>query len=639
MTASHAQIHDLLQQLSDKGYFIEWLDASNQAFYTDLLFKLCCHDKENPATLIAYGKQTAERHLTLHQLLSILHELTPLLDRQQLQTLQHHLQAFAEGFIQVFLPDALQVFSNRHADTFYNLDEQKLLRAHQDWLIKLFTHLHSAQDPKAWTQTHIDHCPVLQWLHENRPFTHPESEQLAERIEREDRAIHQLGLSLMLADRKADHFGKLLMLTELFSRSYFLQGLIRQLLNNERRASIYIDALTGLYNRLRLLEDLNTTDFAHRYHRLMLISLRHMKEINALYGLEAGDKLLQQLAHTLRQLLKRQHLYRLYADEFVVPLTRTEDPHTVLQQIQDGLRQRSKKNVTLLGSHGRLGHTSLGNLLLGMQVNKQHLSPLIDAETIPEETLQQTARHLELEDQLYQALAEDRIVPWFQPIMNLHTGEIEHYEALMRIVDREGRIIHTPGEFLPVLKTLTIYHEATLSVLHKTFQLMEQVPAHFGINLSTKDIENPKTAERILSYLENRPTLCKRLTFELLESEAINDFSQTLLFINRLKLAGVKIALDDFGSGYSNFNYLFEMPLDTLKVDGSLITALHTPTKKAIVEAILSLADKLNLKTIAEFVRDDQTLEQVRALGFDFAQGYAIGKPIPAQALLDKATA
>ncbi len=633
MTATHAQIQDLLTRLIDEGYFIEWLGADNQGFYTDLLFKLCCSDSAPIEELNALGRETAERHLTLHQLLSVLHELTPLLDRHQLETVQQRLQGFAKGFIQVFLPNALRAFSHQRADTFYTLDEQKLLSAHQHWLEEIFANLHSA-DPRAWTEEHITHCPVLQWLHDNRPFANPESEQLAERMEREDRAIHQLGLSLMRAWQKQDHYGALLMIMEMFSRSYFLQGLIRQLLNNERRLSIYIDALTGLYNRLRLLEDMQTDAFAERYQTLLLINVRHMKEINALYGVDAGDDLLRQLAHTLRKLLGREHLYRLYADEFVIPLTPEEDPQTLLQQIQQETKRLTQKNITLLGSHGRLGQTSLGALLLGMQLNKQQLTTLVDADTIPEETLQQTARNLELEDTLYQALAEDRIVPWFQPILNLHTGKVERYEALMRIVGKDGTITYSPGEFLPVLKSLAIYHDATLSVLHKTFQLMEQVPAHFEINLSTNDIENPETAERILTYLESRPELCKRLTIELLESEAINDYSRTLLFITRLKMLGVEVALDDFGSGYSNFNYLFEMPLDIIKVDGSLITALQSPTKKAVVEAILSIAHKLKLQTIAEFVRDEHTLQQVGELGFDLAQGYAIGKPVPAHALL-----
>lgn len=633
MTATSSQIDSLLGKLIDDQYFLEWLNESNRAFYTDLLYKLCCSDSPSPEELETLGEETAKRHLTIHQLLAVLHKLTPLLDEQQMAALQNRLQEFSKGFINIFVSNTLKPFAHHPADDFYNLDEQRLLNAHENWLKTLLAEL-DTPNPEQWMTTHIDHCLVLQWLKENRPFTHPDSERLADNIEKEDIAIHQLGLSLMRCHQQADHYGALLMIMALFSRSYFLQGLIRQLLNNERRISFYIDPLTGLYNRLRLLDDLKTDTFRARYHTLMLINVRHMKEINALYGVNAGDKLLQQLAHVLRKTLQREHLYRLYSDEFIIPLEENEDPGPLLRRLQGDIKDTSQKNIVLLGSYGTVSRTTLGALMLGMQLNKQQLTTLINADAIPQETLQQTARNLELEDALYQALAEDRIVPWFQPILNLHTGQVERYEALMRVVDETGAITLSPSEFLPVLKSLDIYHEATLSVLHKTIQLMDQVPGHFSINLSTRDIENTKTADQILAYLQKRPDLCQRLTIELLESEAIEDYSRTLLFINRLKLLNVQIALDDFGSGYSNFNYLFEMPLDIIKVDGSLITALQNPTQKTIVEAILAIAQRLNLKTIAEFVRDELALEQVRALGFDYAQGHAISKPLPAQALL-----
>ncbi|SIN72407.1 diguanylate cyclase (GGDEF) domain-containing protein [Sulfurivirga caldicuralii] len=638
MTATLSQIDSLLGKLIESQYFLEWLDESNRAFYTNLLYTLCCSKTATPEELEPLGEETAKHHLTIYQLLAVLHKLTPLLDEQQKTALQDRLQKFSKGFIKIvirisFTPTHL---AHHPADNFYNLDEQRLLSAHEDWRQTLFAEL-DTDDPVQWMNEHIDRCPVLQWLKENRPFTHPDSEQLAAHIYREDIAIHQLGLSLMRSYQKADYYGALLMIMELFSRSYFLQGLIRQLLNNERRISFFIDPLTGLYNRLRLLDDLKTETFTAQYHTLLLINVRHMKEINALYGVDTGDKLLQQLAHVLRKTLKREHLYRLYSDEFIIPLRQDEDPAALLKNLQQDIRATSQKNIVLLGSYGTLVKSSLGALILGMQFNKQQLTTLINADTLPSEALEKTSRNLELEDALYQALAEDRIVPWFQPILNLHTSQLEHYEALMRVVDENGTIIHSPSEFLPVLKSLDIYHEATLSIIHKTFQLMEQVPGHFSINLSTRDIENTKTADQILAYLQNRPDLCQRLTIELLESEAINDYSRTLLFINRLKLLNVRIALDDFGSGYSNFNYLFEMPLDIIKVDGSLITALENPTKKTIVKAILFIAQQLNLKTIAEFVRDEQTLEQVRALGFDYAQGYAVSNPRPAQALIANA--
>lgn len=225
------------------------------------------------------------------------------------------------------------------------------------------------------------------------------------------------------------------------------------------------------------------------------------------------------------------------------------------------------------------------------------------------------------------ALDNKKVVSYFQPIVNNLTLEVEKYESLVRIVDESGRVL-SPFHFLDVAKKGRYYSKITRIVLDNSFLALSQTDKSISINLSVFDIERDEIREYIYTLLQTHQKNSHRIVFELLESDDIKDFNLIKTFIQSVKRFGVKIAIDDFGTGYSNFERLLEYKPDIIKIDGSLIKNIQTNRhNRSIVEMIVTFAKKQHIQTIAEFVETEEIFHIVQALGIDYSQGYAFGKP------------
>jgi EAL domain-containing protein (putative c-di-GMP-specific phosphodiesterase class I) len=166
-----------------------------------------------------------------------------------------------------------------------------------------------------------------------------------------------------------------------------------------------------------------------------------------------------------------------------------------------------------------------------------------------------------------------------------------------------------------------------MQMIDKSFAVFEKNDLEFSINLSIEDVMNSKLFYFIIEKLKNS-NAASRLTFEILESESIEDFNKVEKFINEVKRYGVKIAIDDFGSGYSNFSYLIKIKADYIKIDGSLITDIDTDRSASlVVQTIVDFAQKLGMKTVAEYVHSSVVMDKVKELGIDYSQGFYIDEP------------
>ena len=229
--------------------------------------------------------------------------------------------------------------------------------------------------------------------------------------------------------------------------------------------------------------------------------------------------------------------------------------------------------------------------------------------------------------EIKKALAEDRIICFYQPIVDVNNGEILAYETLVRLKDSYGNLI-SPFKFLNFSKKIKLYHKISQRVISNACNTFKKKRDFFSINLSIDDIKNRETVDFIIKTLKKTRT-ASRVTFEILESEGIENYDEVLDFINKIKILGAKIAIDDFGSGYSNFEHLLKLNVDYIKIDGSLIKNITSnPRQKIIVETISSFAKKIGIKTVAEFVETQEILDNLKELEIDFAQGYYTGKPI-----------
>ena len=227
------------------------------------------------------------------------------------------------------------------------------------------------------------------------------------------------------------------------------------------------------------------------------------------------------------------------------------------------------------------------------------------------------------------ALEHNTILSYFQPIVPIQdTAKATKYESLVRLKDKDGKII-APFHFLDVAKRHKLYHKISYRVINNTLTTIQKYKIPCSLNISLADLDDEGT----MQYLENtleRFEYKHLLTIELLETEDFQNYDLVSNFCQKMKHYGIKIALDDFGSGYSNFSHALKLPIDFIKIDATLISKVDKDAhSKIMVETIVDLAKRLHVETIAEFVASQEILDTVKALGVDYAQGYHLGKPLP----------
>ena len=225
------------------------------------------------------------------------------------------------------------------------------------------------------------------------------------------------------------------------------------------------------------------------------------------------------------------------------------------------------------------------------------------------------------------ALSHDHILSYYQPIVN-QRGEVVKYEALVRMLD--GDKILTPYHFLEIAQKTRYYHQITRIMLTNAFALLHQNPdISVSVNIIADDMLDAKTVAFILEQLDSNQ-FSGRIVFEIVESHSIHGIPEVDSFLKKIRHKGALIAIDDFGSGYSNFSYITTLQPDYLKIDGSLIKNLPTDgDAQKVVRTIILFAQQLQIKTIAEFVHSEEVLQYVKQLGIDEFQGYHTGQPRP----------
>jgi EAL domain-containing protein (putative c-di-GMP-specific phosphodiesterase class I) len=239
---------------------------------------------------------------------------------------------------------------------------------------------------------------------------------------------------------------------------------------------------------------------------------------------------------------------------------------------------------------------------------------------------QQYKNNMEWTKKLNWAIENDKIAPFYQAIYDNKTNQLKSYECLIRLVDKDKNII-TPYHFLTIAKKSKLYTKLTKIMIEKSCKCFEHIDCDFSINLSVEDILNEEIVEYITYNIE-KYNVSKKIVFEILETEGIENYDEISHFIDEMKSLGCRIAIDDFGSGYSNFEYLLQLKIDYIKIDGSLIKNLDVDKNaQIVVETIVSFAKKLNIVVIAEYVHSEEVYEKVKELNIDRSQGYFLAKP------------
>ena len=225
------------------------------------------------------------------------------------------------------------------------------------------------------------------------------------------------------------------------------------------------------------------------------------------------------------------------------------------------------------------------------------------------------------------AFMNDKILLYYQPILNNITQEVERFEALVRLEDSEG-VVYGPFDFLSVSKDMGVYDIITKTVVEKALEVIREYNYYISVNICYDDVENVGTREFILNELERNKDISKYLSFELTEVDQIIDYDLVEEFISELKKYGCEFYIDDFGAGYSNYLKVVKLNVDYLKIDGNIIKEISENYGSVpLVKSIVTFSKDVGIKTVAEYVCNKQIYEIVRDLGVDYSQGYYIGKP------------
>ena len=401
--------------------------------------------------------------------------------------------------------------------------------------------------------------------------------------------------------------------------------------NKELLKQLYTDSLTNLKNRLALREDLNK----YKHPIIAIFDIDQFKGINDLYGIDVGNSVLIKIANILAELSGEDvEVYRTGSDEFIL-----------LQECQvytDEYEKRIKNIITTINSeslyineyelhvyvdvtvgisHDHIGCLEKADIAL-REAQQGHLSYLMYTDTLSLDSKYEN--DIKWTEIIREAVANNNIVPYYQPIVDKDENIIK-YESLMRLIDKDEVI--SPFFFLEISKKAKFYSIMMKMMIKQTFNLIKKTQKDITINLSIQDIYNKQMVEYIKSELIQLQ-IAKNVIFEITESESINDYEKVYQFIIEVKKLGCRIAIDDFGSGYSNFSYILKLQPDYLKIDGSLIKDIHINENSFIItRTIAQFAQQLGIQTIAEYVHNEEVFEILKKLKIDAYQGFYFSEP------------
>ncbi|MCX6076823.1 MAG: EAL domain-containing protein [Campylobacterales bacterium] len=407
-------------------------------------------------------------------------------------------------------------------------------------------------------------------------------------------------------------------------------------LQESYKESVTTDFLTGLKNRNAYLEAIEK----NKSSVIILFDITDFSSINNLYGIEIGDFVLKNLGEKLKsniECIKDTDIFKVGADQFAIIMVgyTLEEAYIIAANIvevaersnykYDGLEQEISIQLQAGISAAK---PFLINAMLALKSISKDYSEKVAIFDDSLNNKQEIQKNIDMIKKIKYAINNDNITMLFQPLVNLKTKEVAKHEALVRIKDEDEDKYISPFFFLELSKKAKLYSQITHEVIVKSIQAVIENNVPISLNLSIDDIMHKGTHNFILTTLQNNPDIAKKLTFELLESEEIKDFPALKEFIQKVKSFGVLIAIDDFGSGYSNYNYLLELDVDILKIDGSLIKNIDkSENNQLVVKSIVEFAKLADIKTVAEFVSSAEIEKVITELGIDYGQGYYYSEP------------
>ena len=414
-----------------------------------------------------------------------------------------------------------------------------------------------------------------------------------------------------------------------------LQVMSQSLIYHELK-DLYTDKLTNLPNRNKLKKDLDQNNI----DLMALLDVDEFSTINDLFGEKIGDTILYELANKLKSYFNDEDyiVYRIEADKFTIVSKKNNQDINEFYDLCKAFADKIEKESLLIDEDEIDINITIGIAQGdGARAFKYSQRVINYARTKLQRIMiynesfkiqQSFEENIKWVKQLKVGFRENLFQAYFQPIVDTQTKEVYKYEALIRYITKEGVEI-APYHFINVAKKTKLYPNIIKIVIQDAFRLIKNKNKRVSVNISFDDIANEETTAFIYEILELNKEYTEFLEFEILESEEISDFNEVSKFIAEIKKFNCIVGVDDFGAGYSNFNLLTLLDIDFVKIDGSLIERINTSKDlEIIVNTIANFSKEFKVKTVAEYVSNEDIYNKIKELKIDYCQGYYFDKPL-----------
>lgn len=399
---------------------------------------------------------------------------------------------------------------------------------------------------------------------------------------------------------------------------------------------IYKNPKTNTFYRTYLSDNYEKIDFTKYY--IALADIDFFKRVNNLYGQENGDKVITSIIKQIAGMLGEDDMFIQYGgEEFLLFFAKKNlDDQRFKHKLEDIRIMIERLNIYIEKDTLKL------TLSIGALINTEVARSLQDAIQKADTALYEckhngrnSIRYFDItqkkrlyREKLKEMIDGDKLVCYYQPIRSLESGKLHHYEALLRIED--GKNIIFPDKILPDLEDSYLYSRLTMKVIeYNLVKLRQDENFKISINLSADDLVN----DSVLEVLAQNADLSDRMLIEILENKSI-DYQKVEFSIQKLKLFGYQICIDDFGSGYSNLNHLLNLSIDYLKIDGSIIKEIaHDKKAYSIVKTFALFCQQNDIHVIAEYIDHQETVDILKSFGIEYGQGFYFSKAKPYQML------
>lgn len=424
-----------------------------------------------------------------------------------------------------------------------------------------------------------------------------------------------------------------------------LISVMEQSLTYHELRGLYRDPVTGLQTGIALRNDLRDLPAERCF---ALIRTDDVERLSDLYGETLSTRIMIEVSGSIKKAFGGDYTcYRVAPNLFALLALETS---VTAESLEERLRKFSSElrygGIVLDDTTVRIGSVTVFStrisdrvLEFGVQALKRAIEthmPLYEFRGDRMEKRPEESRNIEWVRRLDSALEEGRLKPYFQAIVGTESQESVKYEALLRFVDETKQRVVTPDHFLEIARRANIYPLITRRMLDEAIRVIRKKKIRITLNIAYADITDPDTMAYIREILTRYPDEVKRIEFEILESENIDNYAIAKRFIETVRSYGVRVGIDDFGKGYSNFGMLEALDVDYVKIDGSLIQGIDRSKRQAIVvKGIHTFCQRLGVDTVAEKVSNASEYRVVKAIGIEYAQGWYFSKAVPAEELQD----